>query len=1133
MKQIFMLFGAILLSLTVNSQNFQWANSAGSSNTDMGTAITVDRSGNVYTIGTFDGTFDFDPGASTFTMSAGAGQDIFITKFSSTGAFIWAKQFSGTSTNQGNAIAVDASGNVYTTGNFLGTADFDPGVGTYTFSATGSTNDIFITKLDASGNFIWAKQMTGLGAEDCRSIVLDKFNNILITGVIQNTPCDFDPSSTSTYTLSAVAGYDIYVGKYSNNGDLIWVKQLGGSGNFEYGLGVTVDANNNVYSTGYFQSTADFDPGAGVYNLTASGTSQDGYVSKLDASGNFIWAKQLAGTGNEDSRSIAVDGSGNVYTTGKFDGVLDFDPSVSTYTLNTFGSNDVFISKLDVSGNFVWGKQLGGANSDFAYSVAVDACGNVYTTGFFNATADFDPGATTYNLTSAGSYDIFISKLNPLGDFVSVQQIGGTSVDGGNSVVVDANGSVYTTGWFSNTVDFDPGAGTSNLTSNGFYDIFNQKMISGSFIPGQPTTIQGTTSICAGALTSYSVAAVTGATSYSWSLPGGWTGTSTTNSISVTTGSLSGVVSVYAVNGCASSFAQNLNVTVNAKPVISVNSGTICSGSSFTLTPSGANTYTYSSGSAIVSPTTTTSYSVTGTSSAGCISASAAVSSVTVFAKPAISVNSGSICAGNSFTIIPNGASTYTFAGGSAIVSPTTTTSYSVVGTSTAGCSSGVAAISTVTVKAKPVVSVNSGSICAGSSFTIVPTGASTYSYSGGSAVVNPTVTTSYSVIGTSTAGCSSNPAVSSVTVGALPIISVSNNSICAGTSYTIVASGASTYTYSSGSAIVNPTTTTSYSVTGTSAGGCVSSSPAICTLTVNTLPVISVNSSSICSGSSFTIVPSGASTYTFTGGSSVVSPSVNTTYLVSGTSPEGCINDMSGIGICNVTVNSLPVISVNSATICAGNSFTIVPTGANTYTYSGGSAIVTPTANTTYSVTGTSIAGCESANSATLTIDVNALPSISIVTSNTLLCVGNTASLTLTGTANTYTWSTNENTTVIVISPSVTTTYTVIGTDANGCQNSSVITQSVSPCTAVSYAEKETLKIYPNPTFGLLTISASENESISKIELYNSLGEIMINESSSLINRDGSHAVIDLNSFSSGIYYLKINSISYKIIKE
>lgn len=769
MKKQLLLIALSIITSNTFAQNFQWASGYGSTSTDMGNAITTDRNGNVYTIGTFDGTFDFDPGPSTFTMSSGTGQDIFISKLNSAGNFVWARQFAGDNTNMGTSITVDNSGNVYTTGNFLGTADFDPGVGTYTFAATASTNDIFISKLDVSGNFVWAKQMIGTGAEDSRSIVLDNYNNLLITGVIQQTSCDFDPSPTGTYTLTAVNGYDIFVGKYTNNGDLIWVKQLGGSGQFEYGFSVAVDGSGNVYSTGYFQSTGDFDPGAGVYNLTASGTTQDAYISKLDASGNFVWAKQLDGTGSEDSRSIAVDASGNVYTTGRFDGVLDMDPSASTYSLNTFGSSDIFVSKLDVSGNFVWGKQLGGSGFDFAYSIAVDACGNVYTTGFFNVTADFDPSpSTSYTIASAGSYDIFISKLDPVGNFVSVKQMGNTSVEGGNGITVDSNGSIYTTGWFSNTVDFDPGAGTSNLVSAGGYDFFIQKLVSGSFIPTQPTSIAGSSAVCAGSTNTYSVALVSGASSYSWALPGGWTGSSTSNTISITVGNSSDVISVFAVNGCASSFAQNLTITVNAKPVIAVNSGSICSGNSFTISPTGANTYTYSGGSAIVSPTVTTSYSVTGTNTAGCVSNAAAISSIAVNQLPTINTTASNtiVCSGQTVTLGANGASTYTWIPGNLSgflvnVTPSVTTTYSVTGTNSNGCNNTMT--QPVSVNALPVIVANTTStlLCVGQTATISVTGANTYTWStsenGSSISVNPTVNTTYTINGTDANNCSSS----------------------------------------------------------------------------------------------------------------------------------------------------------------------------------------------------------------------------------------------------------------------------------------------------------------------------------------------------------------------------------------
>jgi hypothetical protein len=205
-------------------------------------------------------------------------------------------------------------------------------------------------------------------------------------------------------------------------------------------------------------------------------------------------------------------------------------------------------------------------------------------------------------------------------------------------------------------------------------------------------------------------------------------------------------------------------VTVHQSPVITVNSGSICSGQNFTINPSGASTYSVTGGSFIVSPSASSSYSISGTSTAGCVSAASAVSNVTVHNTPTISVNSGSICQGQNFIISPSGANTFTVNGGSFTVSPSGTTSYSVTGTSTAGCVSAYA-VSSITVHQSPTISVNSGSICAGDNFVIVPTGANSYTISGGSFTVAPALTTSYSVLGTNSLGCVSAQVVSLVQV--------------------------------------------------------------------------------------------------------------------------------------------------------------------------------------------------------------------------------------------------------------------------------------------------------------------------------------------------------------------------------
>jgi hypothetical protein len=175
-----------------------------------------------------------------------------------------------------------------------------------------------------------------------------------------------------------------------------------------------VDSSGNVYTTGYFKSTADFDPDAGTQDLTSAG-SDDVFVSKLNSSGDYVWAKKFGGGGIDNGLSVAVDSSGNVYTTGLFSATADFDPGVGTQDLISVNSFDVFVSKLNSLGAFEWAKQFGGAGYDTGRSVTVDASGNVYATGNFDSTVDFDPGVGIQNLVSAGGYDVFVSQLSPLG----------------------------------------------------------------------------------------------------------------------------------------------------------------------------------------------------------------------------------------------------------------------------------------------------------------------------------------------------------------------------------------------------------------------------------------------------------------------------------------------------------------------------------------------------------------------------------------------------------------------------------------------------------------------------------------------------------------------------------------------
>jgi hypothetical protein len=437
------------------AQELVWQKQFGGPERDDVQSMTVDVSGNVYTTGYFLGTVDFDPNSGVSNLTSAGIGDIFINKLDASGNFLWAKQLGGSSHDIGESITVDASGNVYITGTFLGTADFDPGSGTVNFTTSATATDFFICKLDPSGNFVWAKQFPGSGNDVGSAIAVDASGNVYTTGYFTYT-IDFDPgagvTNLSAFTGSSIGSSDIFISKLDSSGNFVWAKRLGGS-NSDYALNLCTDNLGNVYTTGIFGGTVDFDPGIGIKNLTSS-DYDDIFISKLDASGNFVWAKQLSASSAIDLSSITVDVLGNVYTTGYFQGTADFDLGSGTVFFTTSVSNsDIFISKLDASGNFVWAKQLGERSStDAGKSITVDASGNVYTTGYFSGTVDFDSGAGVANLTSQGSStDIFINKLDASGNFVWAKKMGNSDIDAGISIKVDAFGNVYTSGYFNGT----------------------------------------------------------------------------------------------------------------------------------------------------------------------------------------------------------------------------------------------------------------------------------------------------------------------------------------------------------------------------------------------------------------------------------------------------------------------------------------------------------------------------------------------------------------------------------------------------------------------------------------------------------------------------------------------------------
>ncbi|MCP4438044.1 MAG: T9SS type A sorting domain-containing protein [Aureispira sp.] len=481
-KLILLCFIFITSQQNLLSQNFEWAISAGGTpspmapnDTDKGFSTVSDALGNTYTTGIFSGVVDFDPSSNTVNLTSNnASGDVFIMKLNSTGNLVWAKNFGGNGYDEGLDITIDPTGNIITTGRFSGTVDFDPSSNGVTSLTSNGSYDIFIQKLDSSGNFIWAKSIGSDLPDDAGAVATDHLGNIYTCGSFRDT-IDLNPNASTMYSYSA-GNSDIFIQKLDPSGNFIWAKSIGGTSN-EHTYGMEINNSNDIYITGFFEGSIDFNPNAGINNSTSNGSS-DIFILKLDENGSFIWNKTMGGPSTDEGKDITLDNLGNVYTTGYYNWTVDFDPNAGVNNLSSVvNTKDIFIQKLDPSGNFIWAKGVGGSSQyDVGYSIATDNMNNIYLTGSFFNTVDFDPNTGVSNLTSNGLSDIFILKLDNSGSFIWAEHLGGNNNEIGYSISLDDLSNIYVTGFFKETVDFDPSIGTFNLSAQADDDLFIFKL---------------------------------------------------------------------------------------------------------------------------------------------------------------------------------------------------------------------------------------------------------------------------------------------------------------------------------------------------------------------------------------------------------------------------------------------------------------------------------------------------------------------------------------------------------------------------------------------------------------------------------------------------------------------------------
>ena len=515
-------------------------------------------------------------------------------------------------------------------------------------------------------------------------------------------------------------------------------------------------------------------------------------------------------------------------------------------------------------------------------------------------------------------------------------------------------------------------------------------------------------------------------------------------------------------------------------------------------------------------------------------------------------VSSTTACAGNTLTINTStisGAS-YAWYNATTLIAGATSATYSAtvsgnysVKLNNVGCTIPSNTV-LLTFNALPVVTAASSAtvVCEGNNVTLSGGGASTYVWSNGvtdAISFIPTSNTTYTVTGTDANGCSKT-ATTSVVVNALPVVTAASSAtaVCEGNNVTLSGGGASTYVWSNGvtdAISFIPTSNTTYTVTGTDANGCTKT--ATTNVIVNALPIVTAASSAtaVCAGQSVVLTANGATSYTWTNGPNTstytVNPLTNATYTVEGLDNNNCFNTSS----ITISVTANPTVSAiaSSTAICAGQTVTLTANGASNYTWlpSGSvlaNEIVAPTVNTTYSLSGISN-GCS--GNANVQIVVNQLPTISVSTTNSLICAGESVVLMGSSSASTYSWSNGASTMSISVSPTTTTVYSVTVTDGL-CNNSSSVTQSVSACTSLNeLSSNNSINIYPNPfneSFNLSWDSSLTSGQETQIYVYNALGSLQLQTKTT-----DTKITISTKDWNTGSYFVKINTKAYKIIKQ
>jgi len=418
----------ITCSLIAQEHKWSWTKKAISQYEFRSNKVVSDSNGNVYIVGFFRGSVvDF---GNVKINNCSKEEEIFVAKYDSLGNLIWAEKFGGFSSDNGLCIATDNVGNVCITGYFR-----SPSVmfGAYKLINTGMYGDVFIAKLDSSGNVLWAKSGNGDANDEARSIAIDSDGNILVTGETVSSSISFD-----AIKIVNTGSKDMFIAKYDKFGNVLWAKNYGGSTGGLSGSCIIVDGKNNFFVTGYYNSTVVF--GHDTLVQTSESIGPDLFIVKFDSLCNTIWAKRYDSTYYTVPNCITTDLDGNVCLTGFF---------------NSDACHYLLVLKYDKNGKLLWNiKTKVTQNRSEGLGIVTDTKNNIYVVGAFNQ-QEFSIGKyslinSNTNKEQDGWYsDIFVVKYDASGNIIWAKSAGGPGDDCARSIAIDNNDDLYITGDFS------------------------------------------------------------------------------------------------------------------------------------------------------------------------------------------------------------------------------------------------------------------------------------------------------------------------------------------------------------------------------------------------------------------------------------------------------------------------------------------------------------------------------------------------------------------------------------------------------------------------------------------------------------------------------------------------------------